>query len=222
MCQRIPLSCSLLHRHKAQTTRRESAWFIVPPLMFMLLIWLYNTSRLTHTHLHIHRCITTLQNVEMINNCNNRTLVCRYLYITSTLPVFFDLCAKWKPYFSQEQQATVKESVDLWSFFHPQVSPPHLTDPWKKPCRCSQQEQVRGAGTGAPQLLFVLLESCWSPSVHATVHDAFLTPPPPGLHETLALLTSQLRPDANHKEDLVFLKDVFSERSLGYLMKVRN
>uniref|UniRef100_A0A8C9W9K7 MAGUK p55 scaffold protein 3 n=1 Tax=Scleropages formosus TaxID=113540 RepID=A0A8C9W9K7_SCLFO len=42
-----------------------------------------------------------------------------------------------------------------------------------------------------------------------------------GLHETLALLTSQLRPDANHKEDLVFLKDVFSERSLGYLMKVR-
>lgn len=48
--------------------------------------------------------------------------------------------------------------------------------------------------------------------------------PPPssctGLHETLALLTSQLRPDANHKEDMVFLKDVFSERSLGYLMKV--
>lgn len=43
-----------------------------------------------------------------------------------------------------------------------------------------------------------------------------------GLHETLALLTSQLRPDANHKEDMVFLKDVFSERSLGYLMKVRN
>ncbi|KAG8006765.1 MAGUK p55 subfamily member 3 [Nibea albiflora] len=40
-----------------------------------------------------------------------------------------------------------------------------------------------------------------------------------GLHETLALLTSQLRPDANHKEDMVFLKDVFSERSLGYLMK---
>uniref|UniRef100_A0A8C4FEL5 MAGUK p55 scaffold protein 3b n=1 Tax=Dicentrarchus labrax TaxID=13489 RepID=A0A8C4FEL5_DICLA len=41
-----------------------------------------------------------------------------------------------------------------------------------------------------------------------------------GLHETLALLTSQLHPDANHKEDLVFLKDVFSEKSLGYLMKV--
>ena len=50
----------------------------------------------------------------------------------------------------------------------------------------------------------------------------FLSPPPSvGLHETLALLTSQLRPDANHKEDMVFLKDVFSERSLGYLMKVR-
>lgn len=36
----------------------------------------------------------------------------------------------------------------------------------------------------------------------------------------MALLTSQLRPDANHKEDMVFLRDVFSERSLGYLMKV--
>ncbi|XP_042363607.1 MAGUK p55 subfamily member 3-like isoform X5 [Plectropomus leopardus] len=43
-----------------------------------------------------------------------------------------------------------------------------------------------------------------------------------GLHETLALLTSQLRPDANHKEDLVFLKDVFSEKSLGYLMKIHD
>ncbi|XP_035380281.1 MAGUK p55 subfamily member 3 isoform X2 [Electrophorus electricus] len=41
-----------------------------------------------------------------------------------------------------------------------------------------------------------------------------------GLHETLALLTSQLRPDANHKEDMIFLKDVFSEKSLAYLMKI--
>lgn len=41
-----------------------------------------------------------------------------------------------------------------------------------------------------------------------------------GLHETLALLTSQLHPDTNHKEDLVFLKDVFSEKSLSYIMKV--
>ncbi|KAM6951090.1 MAGUK p55 subfamily member 3-like [Aplochiton taeniatus] len=41
-----------------------------------------------------------------------------------------------------------------------------------------------------------------------------------GLHETLALLTSQLHPDANHKEDLVFLKDVFSEKSLDYLLKI--
>ncbi|XP_051925365.1 MAGUK p55 subfamily member 3-like [Hippocampus zosterae] len=40
------------------------------------------------------------------------------------------------------------------------------------------------------------------------------------LHETLALLTSQLHPDANHKEDLVFLKEVFSEKSIGYLMKI--
>ncbi|TKS89589.1 MAGUK p55 subfamily member 3 [Collichthys lucidus] len=43
-----------------------------------------------------------------------------------------------------------------------------------------------------------------------------------GLHETLALLTSQLHPDANHKEDLVFLKEVFSEKSLGYLMKIHD
>ncbi|XP_034425624.1 MAGUK p55 subfamily member 3-like isoform X1 [Hippoglossus hippoglossus] len=41
-----------------------------------------------------------------------------------------------------------------------------------------------------------------------------------GLHETLALLTSQLHPGAKHKEDLVFLKDVFSEKSLGYLMTI--
>ncbi|KAJ8344802.1 hypothetical protein SKAU_G00289950 [Synaphobranchus kaupii] len=41
-----------------------------------------------------------------------------------------------------------------------------------------------------------------------------------GLHETLALLTSQLHPDANHKQDMVFLKEVFSEKSLGYLMKI--
>uniref|UniRef100_A0AAQ5YCG7 Membrane protein, palmitoylated 3b (MAGUK p55 subfamily member 3) n=1 Tax=Amphiprion ocellaris TaxID=80972 RepID=A0AAQ5YCG7_AMPOC len=38
--------------------------------------------------------------------------------------------------------------------------------------------------------------------------------------DTLALLTSQLHPDANHKEDLVFLKDVFSEKSISYLMKI--
>ncbi|TSK14621.1 MAGUK p55 subfamily member 3 [Bagarius yarrelli] len=42
----------------------------------------------------------------------------------------------------------------------------------------------------------------------------------PGLHEILALLTSQLHPGANHKEDLVFLREVFSERSLGYLMRI--
>uniref|UniRef100_A0A4W6FJP6 MAGUK p55 scaffold protein 3 n=1 Tax=Lates calcarifer TaxID=8187 RepID=A0A4W6FJP6_LATCA len=52
------------------------------------------------------------------------------------------------------------------------------------------------------------------------VLTVFLSVSSAGLHETLALLTSQLRPDANHKEDMVFLKDVFSERSLGYLMKI--
>ncbi|XP_060746698.1 MAGUK p55 subfamily member 3 isoform X2 [Tachysurus vachellii] len=43
-----------------------------------------------------------------------------------------------------------------------------------------------------------------------------------GLHEILALLTSQLHPGANHKEDLVFLREVFSERSLGYLMRIHD
>ncbi|XP_016316883.1 MAGUK p55 subfamily member 3 isoform X3 [Sinocyclocheilus anshuiensis] len=44
--------------------------------------------------------------------------------------------------------------------------------------------------------------------------------PTTGLHEMLALLTSQLHPDANHKEDMVFLREVFSERSLSYIMKI--
>ncbi|XP_042591191.1 MAGUK p55 subfamily member 3-like isoform X2 [Cyprinus carpio] len=44
--------------------------------------------------------------------------------------------------------------------------------------------------------------------------------PTTGLHEMLALLTSQLHPDANHKEDMIFLREVFSERSLSYLMKI--
>ncbi|XP_021068207.1 MAGUK p55 subfamily member 3 [Mus pahari] len=41
-----------------------------------------------------------------------------------------------------------------------------------------------------------------------------------GLHETLALLTSQLRPDSNHREEMGFLRDVLSEKSLSYLMKI--
>ncbi|ROL49410.1 MAGUK p55 subfamily member 3 [Anabarilius grahami] len=53
-------------------------------------------------------------------------------------------------------------------------------------------------------------------SIYISIHSRLSA----GLHETLALLTSQLRPDANHKEDMVFLKDVFSERSLSYLMKI--
>ncbi|KAM7081677.1 MAGUK p55 subfamily member 3 isoform 3-T3 [Ciconia maguari] len=51
-------------------------------------------------------------------------------------------------------------------------------------------------------------------------HGPGLGPAPAGLHETLALLTSQLRPDSNHKEEMGFLRDVFSERSLSYLMKI--
>ncbi|KAM8877835.1 MAGUK p55 subfamily member 3-like [Synchiropus picturatus] len=41
-----------------------------------------------------------------------------------------------------------------------------------------------------------------------------------GLHETLALLTSHLHLDHSRQEDLVFLEDVFSEKTLGYLMKI--
>ncbi|KAM9816985.1 MAGUK p55 subfamily member 3-like [Neosynchiropus ocellatus] len=41
-----------------------------------------------------------------------------------------------------------------------------------------------------------------------------------GLHETLALLTSHLHLDSSRQEDLVFLEDVFSEKTLGYLMKI--
>lgn len=41
-----------------------------------------------------------------------------------------------------------------------------------------------------------------------------------GLHETLALLTSQLSPDSSRGEEAGFLRDVFSERSLSYLMKI--
>ncbi|XP_077595893.1 MAGUK p55 subfamily member 3-like isoform X2 [Stigmatopora nigra] len=40
------------------------------------------------------------------------------------------------------------------------------------------------------------------------------------LHETLAVLTSHLHPNANHKENMGFLKDVFSEKGLGYLMMI--
>uniref|UniRef100_A0A8C3G142 MAGUK p55 scaffold protein 3 n=1 Tax=Cyclopterus lumpus TaxID=8103 RepID=A0A8C3G142_CYCLU len=67
----------------------------------------------------------------------------------------------------------------------------------------------------------IQLEARPAPSAHVNIPaglSLFLSSV--GLHETLALLTSQLRPDANHKEDMVFLKDVFSERSLGYLMKI--
>uniref|UniRef100_A0A4W4G3N8 Membrane protein, palmitoylated 3a (MAGUK p55 subfamily member 3) n=1 Tax=Electrophorus electricus TaxID=8005 RepID=A0A4W4G3N8_ELEEL len=44
--------------------------------------------------------------------------------------------------------------------------------------------------------------------------------PSTGLHEMLALLTAQLYPDANHREDLVFLREIFSERSLSYLVRI--
>ncbi|XP_051904333.1 MAGUK p55 subfamily member 3 isoform X1 [Hippocampus zosterae] len=69
-----------------------------------------------------------------------------------------------------------------------------------------------GAGEMRPLML------SWPPRSYSLI--LFLVAVFLGLHETLALLTSQLRPDANHKEDMVFLKDVFSERSLAYLMKI--
>lgn len=127
---------------------------------------------------------------------------------------------------------TVKSSQNLNADNNFSLSPPpryppspprssHLTDPWKKPCRSSQRERVRRVATD------VLNAYCPYRLTRAVLHLFMLIymrvflPSSAGLHETLALLTSQLRPDANHKEDMVFLKDVFSERSLGYLMKVR-
>ncbi|XP_077414322.1 MAGUK p55 subfamily member 3-like isoform X3 [Vanacampus margaritifer] len=49
---------------------------------------------------------------------------------------------------------------------------------------------------------------------------AYSSSPGGSMKEAMPVLTSQLRPDANHKEDMVFLKDVFSERSLACLMKI--
>lgn len=58
-------------------------------------------------------------------------------------------------------------------FLPSQVSPPHLTDPWKKPCRFSQQERVRKASADAQHILSILLKASRAPSVHANIHDGF-------------------------------------------------
>lgn len=92
-----------------------------------------------------------------------------------------------------------------------------LPDRWKKPCQSSLQEQVRCTNVSTKiNILMYVQSQTVSQSQWRLLISCLLV----GLHETLALLTSQLRPDANHKEDMVFLKDVFSERSLSYLMKV--
>ncbi|XP_016522079.1 MAGUK p55 subfamily member 3-like isoform X1 [Poecilia formosa] len=68
---------------------------------------------------------------------------------------------------------------------------------------------------------FLPFPSSFSPSPHPPWVEVMpIVSANTGLHETLAILTSQLHPDANHKEDLVFLRDVFSEKSIGYLMKI--
>lgn len=54
--------------------------------------------------------------------------------------------------------------------------PPHLTDPWKKPCRSSQQERVRWVGTDVQHILSIVLEACCAPSVHVNIHEGFLIP----------------------------------------------
>lgn len=156
---------------------------------------------------------------EMMYGCNYCTWLSGCLYISRTHSHkhknTITLCWKWKLLYG---------NVNNFSSSSPQVSsPPHLTDPWKKPCRSSQQEQVRWLGTDAPHILsHTARSSLYSICSRWSTCCFFLLLSSAGLHETLALLTSQLRPDANHKEDMVFLKDVFSERSLGYLMKVRN
>lgn len=141
------------------------------------------------------------------------------------LPFFFNYFA-----FSENRVPSESCTNPCWMliFFNHNLSPcrflPHLTSlPHERShagphSRSGWDELAQMAVTYRP----VLLESCSAPSAHVNKHaGCFLYLSSVGLHETLALLTSQLRPDANHKEDMVFLKDVFSERSLGCLMKVR-
>uniref|UniRef100_A0A3B4WPC2 MAGUK p55 scaffold protein 7a n=1 Tax=Seriola lalandi dorsalis TaxID=1841481 RepID=A0A3B4WPC2_SERLL len=49
----------------------------------------------------------------------------------------------------------------------------------------------------------------------------FLFPPSPGLYELLAALPSQLQPHVSRPEDNTFLQDMFGERSLHSLVKVK-
>lgn len=76
--------------------------------------------------------------------------------------------------------------------------------------------QGEGCCQGRMRVLLRALSRTGSPTV-----DFVFLASSSGLHETLALLTSQLRPDSNHREEMGFLRDVFSEKSLSYLMKVR-
>lgn len=93
-----------------------------------------------------------------------------FLYFSHHLPLR-------PPESATESASAWKCWLEFLSFSSSQVPPPtpapHLTDPWKKPCRSSQQERVRWADTDAQQ---ILLEACCAPSVHANVRDGFLTP----------------------------------------------
>lgn len=77
--------------------------------------------------------------------------------------------------FSESNRQSPSGSVrKYYLYFLPsQVSPPHLTDPWKKPCRFSQQERVRKASADAQHILSILLKASCAPSVHANIHDGF-------------------------------------------------
>lgn len=90
---------------------------------------------------------------------------------------------------------------------------------WKLLPACPADLSLRGEGCCQGRMRELLREPSrtGSPTVCGPCFPASSS----GLHETLALLTSQLRPDSNHREEMGFLRDVFSEKSLSYLMKVR-
>ncbi len=88
-----------------------------------------------------------------------------------------------------------------------------------------------------PALLFLYLTTdlCTSVSMHVFfVCDCMHAPPPPnatptlcflfpsaGLYELLAALPSQLQPHVSRPEDNTFLQDMFGEKSLHSLVKVK-
>lgn len=143
---------------------------------------------------------------------------------------FYAICEEYKSFFilpnrevSQKATVSICMEVIIHLFLLLPGSPPPLTSPTHE--RSHAGPHSRSGWDELAPMLNTYWPHCLKPAVLHLLMLIYtrlsLLLSSAGLHETLALLTSQLRPDANHKEDMVFLKDVFSERSLGYLMKVR-